>query len=116
MSAPSPGEALLAAKAHPDRIHLLLTDLIMPEMNGRDLSKAMTALYPDMMCLFMSGYTNNVIVHHNVLDEGVYFIQKPFSMQNLAVKVRKVLDADQARQSKGNSHFFTVAPTTRSGK
>jgi two-component system, cell cycle sensor histidine kinase and response regulator CckA len=116
LSAPSPGEALLAAKAHPDRIHLLLTDLIMPEMNGRDLSNAMTALYPDMICLFMSGYTNNVIVHHNVLDEGVYFIQKPFSMQNLAVKVRKVLDADQARQSTGNSHFFTVAPTTRSGK
>jgi PAS domain S-box-containing protein len=93
LAASSPGEALLTAKKHSDRIHLLLTDLIMPEMNGRDLSKEMLSLYPDLLCLFMSGYTNNVIVHHNVLDKGVHFIQKPFSMQNLAATVREILDA-----------------------
>ena len=93
LAASSPGDALLAAKKHSGRIHLLLTDLIMPEMNGRDLSKEMSSLCPDIICLFMSGYTDHVIVEHNVLDKGVHFIQKPFSMQNLGVKVREVLDA-----------------------
>jgi PAS domain S-box-containing protein len=93
VAASSPGEALLAAKKHTGRIHLLLTDLIMPEMNGRDLAKEMAALYPDMMCLFMSGYTNNVIAHHTILDRGIHFIQKPFSTQALVAKVRQVLDA-----------------------
>jgi CheY-like chemotaxis protein len=93
LAASSPGEALLAARKHTGRIHLLLTDLIMPEMNGRDLAKEMTALYPDIKCLFMSGYTGNVIVHHGVLDEGVRFIQEPFSKQALAARVREVLDS-----------------------
>ena len=99
LAASSPGEALLAAKKHTGRIHLLLTDLIMPEMNGRDLTKEMTALYPDIRCVFMSGYTGDVIVHHGVLDEGVDFIQKPFSKQALAVKLREVL-VGQHRLSK----------------
>ena len=94
LAASSPGEALLTAKNHNGRIHLLLTDLIMPEMNGRDLAKEITSLYPDIMCLFMSGYTKNVIVHQGILEEGVHFIQKPFSIQALAAKVREVLDAD----------------------
>ncbi len=93
LAASSPGDALLAAKTHSGRIHLLLTDLIMPEMNGRDLSKEMSSLCPDIICLFMSGYTDHVIVEHNVLDKGLHFIQKPFSMQNLGGKVREVLDA-----------------------
>ena len=93
LAASSPGEALLTAKNHNGRIHLLLTDLIMPEMNGRDLAKEITSLYPDIMCLFMSGYTKNVIVHQGIFEEGVHFIQKPFSTQNLGVKVRAVLDA-----------------------
>ncbi len=96
LTAASPGEALFTAKGHTGKIHLLLTDLIMPEMNGRDLAKEMTSLYPDMMCLIMSGYTKNVIAHRNVLDEDVHFIQKPFSMQNLAAKVREVLDSGRA--------------------
>ncbi|MFH1985282.1 MAG: PAS domain S-box protein [Pseudomonadota bacterium] len=94
LAASSPGEALLAAKKHTGKIHLLLTDLIMPEMNGRNLAKEMAALYPGILCLFMSGYTDDVIVHHGVLDEGVQFIQKPFSKQALAAKVREVIDAD----------------------
>jgi len=64
----------------------------MPEMNGRDLANNLLSLYPNLKRLFMSGYTANVIVHHGVLDEGVYFIQKPFSRTDLAAKVREVLD------------------------
>ncbi len=92
LAASSPGEALLAAKRHKGKIHLLLTDLIMPEKNGRELSNEITSLYPDMTCLYMSGYTNDIIVHQGILDEEVHFIQKPFSMQHLALKVREILD------------------------
>ncbi len=90
--APSPGESIRLVKEHPDQIHLLMTDVVMPEMNGRDLSGQITDLYPDIKLLFMSGYTANVIAHQGVLDEGVAFIQKPFSMADLAEKIREVLD------------------------
>jgi YesN/AraC family two-component response regulator len=69
-----------------------MTDVIMPEMNGRDLVEQITTLYPGTRILFMSGYTANVIAHHGVLDDGVAFIQKPFSMVDLIDKVREVLD------------------------
>jgi two-component system cell cycle sensor histidine kinase/response regulator CckA len=62
-------------------------------MNGRELAKNLLPLYPGLKCLFMSGYTANVIAHHGVLDEGVHFIQKPFSMRDLAAKVRGALEA-----------------------
>jgi PAS domain S-box-containing protein len=91
--ASSPSEALIAAERHTDQIHLLLTDLIMPEMNGWDLSKELISLYPDIKCLFMSGYTNDIIVHQGILEPGIHFLQKPFSMQRMAAKVREVLDA-----------------------
>ena len=61
-------------------------------MNGRDLARKITALYPDIRLLFMSGYTADVIAHQGVLDDGVAFIQKPFSMADMTVKVREVLD------------------------
>jgi YesN/AraC family two-component response regulator len=66
----------------------------MPEMNGRDLSKNILSIYPNLKTLFMSGYTANVIAHHGVLDEGVNFIQKPFSREQISVKVRELLDGD----------------------
>jgi two-component system, cell cycle sensor histidine kinase and response regulator CckA len=66
----------------------------MPEMSGRDLAKALIALYPGLRSLFMSGYTDNVIAHHGVLDDDVYFIQKPFSTEALAAKVREALDSE----------------------
>jgi FixJ family two-component response regulator len=69
-----------------------MTDVIMPEMNGRDLAKNLLSMYPHMRRLFMSGYTADVIAHHGVLDEGVHFIQKPFSLPNMAATVREVLD------------------------
>jgi CheY-like chemotaxis protein len=87
-----PSEALRLAREHAGRIDLLITDVIMPEMNGRDLADQLKALYPDIKTLFMSGYTANVIAHHGVLDRGVHFIQKPFSMRAVASKVREALD------------------------
>ena len=92
LAAGLPGEAIQIAREHSGEIHLLMTDVVMPEMNGRDLAKNLLALYPDLKRLFMSGYTADVIAHHGVLDEGVHFIQKPFTMQDLAAVVRKAID------------------------
>jgi PAS domain S-box-containing protein len=89
----APGEAIEIARNYKDEIHLLITDVVMPEMNGRDLAKNLLSLYPDMKRVFMSGYTANVIAHHGVLDEGVHFIQKPFSSKDLADKIREALRA-----------------------
>jgi len=86
--------AMTLAQEHADGIHLLVTDVIMPEMNGRELSERLKSLYPDLKCMFMSGYTANAIAHHGVLDEGVSFIQKPFSKRDLAAIVRKILDME----------------------
>jgi len=94
LSAPGPEDAFRLAEEHIGAIHLLLTDVIMPKMNGRDLAHQLTTLYPDMKHLFMSGYTSNVIAHQGILDEGVNFIQKPMSKNDLAAKVRKVLDTE----------------------
>ena len=96
LQAGTPGEAIRLAEAHPGEIHLLMTDVVMPEMNGRELAKNILSLYPNLKRLFMSGYTANVIAHHGVLDEGVNFIQKPFSMQDVAAKVRQVLGEGNA--------------------
>ena len=92
LPAATPGAAMELAKHHQKSIHLLLTDVVMPEMHGRDLAGQLAAFYPDLKFLFMSGYTANVIAHQGVLDKGVHFIQKPFSMKDLAAKVRSALD------------------------
>ena len=92
LSAETPGEAIRLAKEYAGEIHLLMTDVVMPEMNGRDLAKNILPMHPNLKRLFMSGYTANVIAHHGILDEGVNFIQKPFSRQKLSTKVREVLD------------------------
>ncbi len=91
LAAASPEEAMNLAQAHADTIHLLITDVVMPGMNGRDLAVQLAKLYPDLKVLFMSGYTANVIAHHGVLDQGVQFMQKPFSMDDIAAKVREVM-------------------------
>ena len=91
--AATPEEALLLAQNHAGHIDLLVTDVIMPGMNGRELAARLATLYPEMKLLFMSGYTADVIAHHNVIDEGVHFIQKPFSLKSLANKVRETLNA-----------------------
>jgi len=92
LAANSPDEAVNLAKEHTGNISLLLTDVIMPEMNGRDLAKKLLLLHPQLKRVFMSGYTADIITHHGVLDEGVHFIQKPFTITSLVAKVREVLD------------------------
>ncbi|MBD3179614.1 MAG: PAS domain S-box protein [Candidatus Latescibacteria bacterium] len=87
-----PGEALELADELSDHIDLIVTDVIMPEMNGSDLADRLKVFFPDARVLFMSGYTSDVIEHRGILDEGVNFIQKPFSLKELAGKVRKALD------------------------
>jgi PAS domain S-box-containing protein len=93
LAAATPGEALELSRTHSD-ISLLITDVIMPEMNGKDLFTLIQAEHYLMKCIFISGYTSNVIVHRGVVDEEIHFLQKPFSRNNLAVKVREVLDFD----------------------
>ena len=92
LTADTPKGAMRLAKEYKSEIQLLVTDVIMPEMNGRELSEQMQSLYPDLKCIFMSGYTANAIAHHGVLDEGMEFIQKPCSQADLAKTVRNVLD------------------------
>jgi two-component system, cell cycle sensor histidine kinase and response regulator CckA len=91
IAANNPREALRLSSTYSGEIHLLMTDVIMPEMNGRDLAQALLSQRQNMKCLFISGYTADVIAHHGVLDEGVHFIQKPFALSDLAIKVRSVL-------------------------
>lgn len=92
VAAATPGEAIRLAHKYRGRIDLLMTDVVMPEMNGRQLAGNLLSHYPDLKRLFMSGYTANVIAHHGVLDEGVHFIQKPFSMKDLGGKLREALE------------------------
>jgi PAS domain S-box-containing protein len=92
LSAATPLDAVDLAKGYPAPLDLLITDVVMPEMNGRVLAEKITELCPDIRRLFMSGYTADVIASQGVLDNGVAFIQKPFSMKDLAEKVREVLD------------------------
>jgi two-component system cell cycle sensor histidine kinase/response regulator CckA len=93
-AAGTPDEAIQLAAEHSDKIHLLITDVVMPGMNGRDLANRLSALYPGIKTLFMSGYTANVIAHRGVLEAGVQFIQKPFSLEALGIKIREILDDD----------------------
>jgi signal transduction histidine kinase len=94
LTACTPGEALQQARAHAGEIGLLITDVVMPEMNGWDLARLLREIRPDLKCLFSSGYTADVIAHRSVLDEGVHFLQKPFTMRDLAINVRKALERE----------------------
>ncbi len=91
LAANTPMAALELATEYAGEIDLLITDVVMPEMNGRELVQRLSALRPAMHCLYMSGYTANVIAHHGVLDPGIHFIQKPFSIDDLARSVRETL-------------------------
>ena len=92
LEAHAPAEAERIADEYVGDIHLLLTDVIMPEMNGRDLAVRLVEKNPRIKCLFMSGYTADVISHHGMLEEGVHFIQKPFTSKALAAGVRLTLE------------------------
>jgi PAS domain S-box-containing protein len=91
LTAGTPSGITHLAAEHVGKIHLLMTDVVMPGMNGGDLARNLLPCYPHLKHLFMSGYTADVIAHNGILDDGVNFIQKPFSMKELAVKVRDAL-------------------------
>ena len=85
-------QALKMAEKHKGNIDLLLTDVIMPGSNGRELAKKMQKIFPAIKILFMSGYTDEGIARHGILDKDAQLIQKPFSIQSLAEKIRELLD------------------------
>ena len=93
LEAATPGEALDLARQE-ERIHLLLTDVVMPEMNGRDLARALEGRHGGMKCLFTSGYTADVLAPHGVLEEGTRFLPKPFTQRELAARIREILEGE----------------------
>ena len=84
--------ALELAGSHAGPIHLLLTDVIMPGLSGRQVADRLAALRPDTRVLYASGYTDDAVVRHGVLESGIAYLQKPFTTESLARKVREVLD------------------------
>jgi PAS domain S-box-containing protein len=97
LSSATPEEAIDAARSHPGPVHLLLSDVVMPRMGGRDLAAQVSALRPGLRVLYMSGYTDEAIVHHGMLDAGTHFLQKPFTSDALLDRVRDLLGPEGAR-------------------
>jgi len=91
LAAQTPADAIRLAEEHPGDLHLLITDVVMPGMHGRELAEQLGAIRPNLKCLYMSGYTADVIAHRGILDEGLNFIQKPFLSYDFAARVRQVL-------------------------
>jgi two-component system cell cycle sensor histidine kinase/response regulator CckA len=91
LDAPGPGEALLVSEQHGASIHLLLTDVVLPRMNGPQLAERLRATRPGLKVLFTSGYTDAAAFQHGILDSDVAFLQKPFSPDKLAKKVREAI-------------------------
>ena len=91
------GEALLTCERHPGPIHLMVTDVVMPQMSGRELADRLTPLRPEMKIIYISGYTEDALVQHGVADLSVAFLQKPFKPIELARQVRAVLHPPVSR-------------------
>lgn len=96
LDARNAGEALLLCEKHPGQIHLLLSDVVMPQMSGPELANRLSALRPEMKVLFMSGYTDDSIVRHGVLNSDIAFLQKPLTPSSLTRRVRDVLDSKRS--------------------
>jgi two-component system cell cycle sensor histidine kinase/response regulator CckA len=92
LEAASGTDALALTERFEGRIHLMVTDVVMPKMSGRELAKRLAPLRPDMKVIYVSGYTENAIVHHGILEADTAFLQKPFAPDTLLRKVRSVLD------------------------
>jgi PAS domain S-box-containing protein len=92
-------EALSVSRKHADRIHLVLTDVVMPGMNGREVAESLSLIHPDAQVLYMSGYTNDAVIRHGLLNEKTAFLQKPFTPKDLALKIREILDAPNSENA-----------------
>jgi two-component system cell cycle sensor histidine kinase/response regulator CckA len=92
LTARTPAAAQVLVEQYQEPIHLLITDVVMPGMNGKELRERLRSVHPALKCLFMSGYTANVIAHHGVLEDSVQFLQKPFTIRSLVEKVRETLE------------------------
>jgi response regulator RpfG family c-di-GMP phosphodiesterase len=92
LSASNGEDALGLASDDGQPIHLLLTDVVMPGMNGRQLAERLAQLHPETITLFTSGYTDNIIAHHGVLERGIEFLSKPYALEALTRRVREMLD------------------------
>lgn len=90
-------DAIRIAEQYTNPIQLLVTDVVMPDMKGHELAKHLSRSHPEMKVLFTSGYTDNVIVCYGILEEGVPFLQKPYSAESMVSKVREVLDSDKLK-------------------
>jgi CheY-like chemotaxis protein len=101
LAAASGSEALLVCERHPGAVHLMLTDIVMPQMNGKDLAERLVKLYPTLRVVYMSGYTDDAI--GRVLDPGTHFIAKPFNAADLTRMVREVLDETPPDQPSSGS-------------
>ncbi len=91
LEASSPSQALKIAKQYAEPIHLLLTDVVMPKTSGKEVALRLSALHPETKVLYMSGYTDDAIVRHGILEGGAPFLQKPFAPNVLLLKIREVL-------------------------
>ncbi len=98
LAANSTGAAVRLAKEHAGVIRLLMTDVVMPGMNGRDLAEHLVSFMPQLKCLLMSGYSADIISRQGKLDPGLYFIEKPFSKKELADKVRAALTGGEGQE------------------
>jgi len=98
LAADTPRDAISICRNHGARIDLLLTDVVMPIIGGRELARQLLAIRPDLRVLYMSGYTPQAILHHGELEANTFFIQKPFTPSSLAAKIREVLDHALATQ------------------
>jgi len=102
LTSASPAAALSMAREYQGEIHLLMTDVVLPEMSGRDLAGEISKIRPNIKTMFMSGYTAEIIAHQGVLDKGVQFIEKPFSFDSLARKVREAIGTRKSEIGTGN--------------
>jgi DNA-binding NtrC family response regulator len=103
LEAPNGKAALALAASCADPIHLLLTDVVMPQMSGRELAERFQLQRPDAKVLYMSGYTDDAVVRHGVLQPGIAYLQKPFTPESLGRKVREVLDSSPHSRLPGES-------------